>query len=64
MKICMLVYTIYDYDHRVVRYAETLVKQGYNVDVIALLFENLPRFNTINGVRVYRIQKRLLFSET
>ncbi len=58
MKICMLVYTIYDYDHRVVRYAETLVKQGYNVDVIALLFENLPRFNTINGVRVYRIQKR------
>lgn len=35
-KACMLAYSFYESDNRVRRYAETLVKQGYQVDVITL----------------------------
>ena len=35
-KICMVAYTPYEADNRVRRYAETLVKRGDQVDVIAI----------------------------
>ncbi|MBW2610582.1 MAG: glycosyltransferase family 4 protein [Deltaproteobacteria bacterium] len=56
----MLAYTFYEIDNRVRRYAETLVKRGDYVGVIALRRENYDRKETINGVNVYRIQKRTL----
>jgi len=55
---CMLVYSFYESDNRVMRYAEALVKRGDSVDVIALGKEGTPHYEEIRGVKVYRIQKR------
>jgi glycosyltransferase involved in cell wall biosynthesis len=58
-KICMLAYTSYEGDNRVRRYAETLTKRGDLVDVIALDASHIQGHEKeINGVTVYRIQKR------
>jgi len=59
MKVCMVAYTFYEGDNRVMRYAETLVERGDEVDVIALRKEGQSRKEVINGVHVYRIQKRI-----
>ncbi len=56
----MLAYTFYDADNRVRRYAEALVKRGDQVDAIALAREGQPSFEMIQGVRVFRIQKRVV----
>ena len=58
MNACMVAYTFYEADNRVRRYAETLVKKGWKVDAVALQRSNNPKFETIKGVNVYRIQKR------
>lgn len=60
MKACMLAYTFYDADNRVRRYAEALVRRGDQVDAIALAREGQPAFEVIRGVRVYRIQTRVI----
>lgn len=60
MKVCMVGYTFYEYDNRVRRYAETLAKRGDQVDVIALRHEDQSPEEVINGVRVFRIQKRIV----
>ena len=54
----MLAYTFYETDGRVRRYAETLAKRGDHVDAIVLSKERQPFYETLNGVNVYRIQKR------
>jgi glycosyltransferase involved in cell wall biosynthesis len=56
----MLAYTFYDADNRVRRYAEALVKRGDQVDAIALARPGQPSFEVIQGVRVFRIQKRVI----
>ena len=56
----MVAYTFYEADNRVRRYAEALVQRGDQVDAIALRQEGQPQFEIIRGVRVYRIQKRLI----
>lgn len=58
MKVCMVAYSFYEKDNRVRRYAETLVKRGDQVDAIALLGEGQPSVEMVDGVRVYRIQRR------
>jgi glycosyltransferase involved in cell wall biosynthesis len=58
-KICMVAYTSYEGDNRVRRYAETLVKRGDQVDVIALSREHSQaRVEEIDGVTLYRVQHR------
>ena len=59
-KICMVAYTGYEGDIRVRRYAETLVKRGDTVDVIAISNAHLGQQpqTEINGVTVYRAQHR------
>jgi glycosyltransferase involved in cell wall biosynthesis/peptidoglycan/xylan/chitin deacetylase (PgdA/CDA1 family) len=58
-KICMVAYTPYEADNRVRRYAETLVKRGDQVDVIAISGANLsPSETDIAGVTVHRVQQR------
>jgi glycosyltransferase involved in cell wall biosynthesis len=57
---CMLVYSFYESDNRVMRYAEALAKRGDAVDVIALRKEGMPLYEKIRGVNVYRIQKRMI----
>lgn len=60
MRVCMVAYTFYENDNRVRRYAETLQKHGAEVDVIALRREGSPPHSLLEGVNVYRIQKRSL----
>jgi glycosyltransferase involved in cell wall biosynthesis len=58
MKICMLAYSFYESDMRILRYAKTLVESGHVVDVISLRREDAPDFEVLGGVNVYRIQTR------
>lgn len=60
MRACMLAYTFYDADNRVRRYAEALARRGDQVDAVALAREGQPAFEVIQGVHVYRIQKRVI----
>jgi len=60
MKACMVAYTFYETDNRVKRYAETLARQGAQVDVIALYRNDQGPFEVQNGVRIHRIQKRVV----
>lgn len=54
----MISYSFYESDARVARYAETLVRRGDHVDVISLRREGQDKCGDINGVHVFRIQKR------
>lgn len=58
MNILMISYSFYESDNRVRRYAETLVRRGDEVDIISIRQRGTPVFNTLNGVKVYRIQER------
>jgi len=60
IRVCMLAYSFYDNDARVRRYAETLVRRGDHVDVIALKKEGQEDHEVLDGVHIYRIQERLL----
>ena len=55
----MLTHSSYEADNRVRRYAETLVRRGDEVEVIALSSGDIPLGSAeISGVTVYRIQHR------
>jgi glycosyltransferase involved in cell wall biosynthesis len=55
----MLVYSFYESDNRVLRYARALVERGDEVDVIALGSDDTqPVFEILDGVNVHRIQRR------
>ena len=58
--ICMLAYSFYESDNRIMRYADALAQRGDIVDVIALRSENLPKYEKLKNVNVYRIQKRMI----
>src|SRR5664279_5050887 len=59
MRVCMLTYSFYEYDTRVQQYVNALRKRGDTVDVIALRREGRPKFEIVDGVKVYRIQERV-----
>lgn len=56
--VCMVAYSFYESDNRVLRYAETLARGGDKVEVIALRRKGAARFGELNDVRVSRIQNR------
>jgi len=58
MRVCMLTYSHYETDARVRRYAETLVKRGDQVDVIALGTDSSGDHIMLRGVNFYSIQTR------
>jgi glycosyltransferase involved in cell wall biosynthesis len=58
MKVCMVAYTFYENDGRVLRYAETFANRGDYVDVVALRRRGQSKVGRVNGVNIYRIQKR------
>jgi len=58
MNHCTIAYTFYEFDYRVRRYAEALVDSGSRTDVIALRKEKAGKKGSLNGVNIYRIQKR------
>lgn len=59
MRVCMLAYTFYERDNRVMRYAEAAADRGDDVDVIALRQPQDPAEEWIRAVHVHRIQKRV-----
>lgn len=56
--ICMLAYSFYETDNRIMRYADALANRGDIVDVIALRDEKATEYEILKNVNVYRIQKR------
>lgn len=59
LRVCMLVYSFYESDTRVLQYATALAKRGDKVDVIALRRnDESPECEVLDGVNVYRIQAR------
>ena len=58
--ICMLAYSFYESDNRIMRYADALAQRGDTVDVIALRDENSLKYEKLKNVNVYRIQKRII----
>jgi glycosyltransferase involved in cell wall biosynthesis len=59
LRVCMLAYTHYEGDNRVMRYAETLAARGDEVDVIALRRADDERNAVVHGVNVLKIQTRV-----
>jgi glycosyltransferase involved in cell wall biosynthesis len=58
LRVCMLAYTFYETDGRVIRYAEALARSGAQVDAITLFRPGQARRETVQGVEVLRIQGR------
>src|SRR3990172_312908 len=58
MNACIIAYTFYELGLRVRRYAEALIEQGYNVDVIVLRRDNENKKGILNKVNIYRLQER------
>jgi len=59
LRVCMVAYTFYETDSRVMRYAEALAQRGDQVDVFSLRKPGTPRVEILGGVRVRRLQGRL-----
>jgi glycosyltransferase involved in cell wall biosynthesis len=61
LRVCMIVYSFYESDTRVLQYATALTKRGDSVDVIALKRDDAsPERTVLDGVNVHRIQSRTL----
>ena len=60
MRVCMVAYTHYEEDNRVMRYAEALAARGDSVDVICLRHPEDGIHTTIEGVNVTKVQTRVL----
>ncbi len=58
LRVCHVVYSFYDTDYRVRRYATSLSRRGDHVDVIALRREAQSRDEVIDGCHVSRLQTR------
>lgn len=58
LRVCMVTYSFYEHDNRVMRYAETLALRGDEVEVFALQRDERPREEILNGVRLHRLQGR------
>ncbi len=58
MHVCMVTYSFFETDTRVMMYVNALRGRGDEVEVISLRQAGLPEEKIINGVNVYRIQER------
>ena len=57
MNICMVAYTFYESDNRVMRYAEC-PHRGDKVEVLALRQDRQSFRTQVNGVTVFHLQRR------
>ncbi len=64
LRICMIAYSFYETDNRVMRYAETLAQRGDHVDVLALRRDNAPTVDVLGGVHIFRLQGRKIDEKT
>jgi glycosyltransferase involved in cell wall biosynthesis len=58
MKICMVSYSFYEADARIIQYASALLERGDAVDVICLRRPGASVRQQLDGVNVLRIQER------
>jgi len=58
IQICMIAYTDYVIDARVIRLAETASKNGYSVDLFTPRKKGAKRREAINNVNLYRLSVR------
>ena len=59
-RVCMLAYSHYESDSRIVRYAKTLTQRGDSVDVVAYGSEREPLGEKdVDGIKLFKIQRRL-----
>jgi glycosyltransferase involved in cell wall biosynthesis len=64
-RICMLAYSHYESDSRIVRYSKTLTQRGDSVDVVAYGVEREPLGERdVDGVKLFKIQRRLKTKNT
>jgi glycosyltransferase involved in cell wall biosynthesis len=54
----MVAYAFYENDTRIMRYAEALAQRGDEVDVIALRRDDQATHGVVDGVNVFRVQRR------
>jgi len=59
MRVCMLAYSFYEDDNRVMRYAEALAARGDEVEAIGLRKRGQPRKSMLGRVRLLCIQERV-----
>lgn len=59
MRVCMLAYSFYEDDNRVMRYAEALAGRGDEVEAIGLRKPGQPRQSVLQRVRLLSIQERV-----
>ena len=59
LRVCMPTYSFYESDNRVRRYAETLARRGDHVEIFSLKRAGHKRCETVQGVHVRRIQRRI-----
>lgn len=58
MKVCMLSYSYYEGDARIIQYASALAERGDEVDVICLKHPGDSPREVLDSVNVFRIQER------
>lgn len=58
MRVCMVAYSFYESDSRIIQYARSLTRRGDSVDIIALAHVGASRVEVIDGVNVYRVLPR------
>lgn len=58
MNVCMLTYSFYESDTRILQYTSALIERGDSVDVVSLRRDGAPAFEVHDGVRVFHVQKR------
>ncbi len=58
MNVCMLTYSFFESDTRILQYTSALVGRGDSVDVLSLQREGSPVDEVLDGVRIHRLQKR------
>jgi len=60
MIVCLAAYKFYESVPRMFQFASALVERGDSVDVIALRRSGQPAFEIVNGVRIHRVQLRVV----
>ncbi|HWA96034.1 MAG TPA: glycosyltransferase family 4 protein [Terracidiphilus sp.] len=58
MNVCMLTYSFFESDTRILQYTAALTARGDTVDVLSLQREGSPVDEVLDGVRIHRLQKR------
>lgn len=64
MKVCLVAYKFYESVPRMSQFASAFVGRGDEVDVIALRREGQSAFEVVDGVRLHRVQMRVVDEPT